>query len=289
MSRQNNSEVLAVVIHAFYVDIFTKIIHSLKGLSVPIKIYVTTTNDHEGDINQLLVSSGFDFYLLTVANRGRDVLPFLMVMREVIRRGHVVVLKLHTKKTSHRNDGDIWLDDILGKLLAKDKVGSFFDLLKGDENIGMIAPAGHIVPMSTYSGSNKKNILRISEKLGFSRSDVMGEVFVAGTMFYASVTALMPMIDLAFSDEDFEIENNQVDGTLAHAIERCFSMSCLSANLRLISSDCLKNDDSQVIEDSYIFADPAGYIEHAPVDGIVSRYLSRFKNLVAKIKNRMLY
>lgn len=288
MSRQNNSEVLAVVIHAFYVDIFTRIIHSLKDLNVPIKIYVTTTSEHESEINQLLVSAGFNFFLLPVANRGRDVLPFLTIMREVVRSGHVVVLKLHTKKTSHRNDGNIWLHDILGKLVAKDKVGGFFNLLKDENNIGMIAPAGHIVRMSTYCGSNKKNILRISERLGFSWPDVMSEVFVAGTMFYANVSALEPMIELAFSDEDFEIEDNQVDGTLAHAIERCFSISCLSANLQLISSDSLNHDDSQVIEDNYIFAGTAGYSEYPPANGIVSRYLSMLKNLGAKFKSRML-
>ena len=71
MSRQNNSEVLAGVIHAFYVDIFTRIIHSLKDISVPIKIYVTTTSEHKSEINQILVSSAVDFFLLPVDNRGR--------------------------------------------------------------------------------------------------------------------------------------------------------------------------------------------------------------------------
>lgn len=288
MKHQTNPDVLAVVIHAFYVDVFSDIIQSLKGLSVPIKIYVTTISEHESEINQILISSGFDFYLLSVANRGRDVLPFLRIMPKVIQNDHVVVLKLHTKKTEHRIDGAVWMDDILSKLVAKNKVDRYFDLIKNNNNIGIIAPAGHIVSMSAYCGSNKKNVLRISKRLGFCKSDVMREMFVAGTMFYAHVSALKPMIELALTDDDFEVENNQVDGTLAHAIERCFSISSLSANLKLISSDSVNVGASQVVHDDYAYADATSYSKYASVASIVSFYLLKVKKLVIKIKNMML-
>lgn len=288
MKRQTNSDVLAVVIHAFYIDVFVKIIHSLKDLSVPIKVYATTTGEHENEVKQILISSSFDFYSLPVVNRGRDVLPFLTVMPEVIQNGHEIVLKLHTKKTKHRDDGDVWMDDILSKLVTRSKVERYFNLIKSDEKIGMIAPAGHIVAMSAYCGSNKKNILSISKRLGFCESDVMDEVFIAGTMFYAHVSALEPMIDLGFTDEDFEIENNQVDGTLAHAIERCFSISCLSANLKLISSDSVVGNDAQDVQRRYAYADPPGCSEHDSITCTVSLLLFKFKKFVVKIKNMIL-
>ena len=46
-------------------------------------------------------------------------------------------------------------------------------------------------------------------------------VFPAGSMFWAKVDAILPLFN-NFSKEDFAIENNQRDGTFAHAVERIF-------------------------------------------------------------------
>ena len=276
MKQQINSDVLAVVIHAYYVDVFAKILQSLAELNTQIMIYVTTTRERESEIKQILLSSGFNFYLLVLPNRGRDVLPFLRVMPKVIQADHAAVLKLHTKKTEHRNDGNVWMDDILGKLVDKSKVGRYLALINNDNNIGMIAPAGHIVGMMKYCGSNKKNILRIAEKLGVSKAGVMKQTFVAGTMFYAHVSALKPLIALAFTDDAFEAEDNQIDGTLAHAIERCFAISCVSSNLKLISSESVNSPYSYTVQENYAFAE----------DGYAS-VVCKFNKLIAKIKNMM--
>ena len=50
-------------------------------------------------------------------------------------------------------------------------------------------------------------------------SMLLGEI-LAGTMFFAQVRALQPLLGLALDDDDFEVESRQVDGTLAHALER---------------------------------------------------------------------
>jgi lipopolysaccharide biosynthesis protein len=285
---QANVDVLAIVIHAFYADVFTKILQSLNSLSVPIKIYVTTTFEQEDKIRQILISIGYDFYLLSVVNHGRDVLPFFKIMPEVIRDGHTVLLKLHTKKTEHRKDGDIWMEDVLSKLAASDKVERYFHLLNSDEGIGMIAPAGHIISIPAYFGSNKERVLRISKRLGFSETDLMDTVFVAGTMFYAHIAALQPILKLAFTDKDFELENKQVDGTLAHAIERCFSISCLSANLKLISTDSVNVDASPGAQGNYAYAEATNHSKHASLVEKASFYLFKLKKLVIKFKNIML-
>jgi lipopolysaccharide biosynthesis protein len=60
--------------------------------------------------------------------------------------------------------------------------------------------------------------------------------FVAGTMFFARLDALQPLMSLDLTALDFEEEEGQVDGTMAHAIERALGASCLQAGLLLIDT-----------------------------------------------------
>lgn len=288
IESQTNVDVLAVVIHAFYVDVFDKILKSLKGLSVPIKVYVTTTCELEDEVKKSLVSSGLNFSLLVVVNHGRDVLPFFMIMPKVLQAEHDVILKLHTKKTSHRSDGDAWMDDILNKLILKNNVSECLGFIQNNKDVGMISPAGHVLSISKYLGSNEGGIVSVANNLGVSKEKVMDEVFSAGTMFYARVTAMLPIINLGFTSENFEKEEGQVDGTLAHAIERCFSISCFSAQFRLVSTDTVFGNVSQSVQDEYTYADARSYGEDASIIVKVFHYALRPKKLLIKIKNMIL-
>ncbi len=55
-------------------------------------------------------------------------------------------------------------------------------------------------------------------------------------MFFARVDALKPLLSLGLTDDDFDIEAGQVDGTIAHAIERCFSVSMCSVKNHLVNT-----------------------------------------------------
>ena len=226
---------LAVVIHAFYLDVFEEILSRINMMGMNLKLFVTTTIGQEKAVEQMLNKAGFKYELLPVKNHGRDVLPFLKIMPSIIAQGFELILKLHTKKSIHRDDGKIWRSEVLDCLTSPANTAKALKYLCENANVGMIGPEGHIVSMNTYWGSNKDFVLALADRIGIEEDVVLNTPFVAGTMFYAKVAALWPLLEISISEEDFENEASQVDGTLAHAFERCFSLSLLPMDFLLAS------------------------------------------------------
>ena len=220
---------IAVVIHAFYEEIFDEILGYLDKISaMPLKLYVTASAALHGSAEKKLSGQLHPYKLLAVNNRGRDILPFLKIMPAVLQGEHPYVIKIHTKKSPHRTDGDIWRRDVFDKLLTMSELKKLLAYFDRNPQIGILGPTGHIVPMRCYYGSNAPNVERLSARMGMEKEQLRYINFIAGSMFIARLEALEPLLNLAVGDEEFETETGQIDGTLAHAIERLFPISALA-------------------------------------------------------------
>jgi lipopolysaccharide biosynthesis protein len=140
------------------------------------------------------------------------------------------VLKLHSKKSPHRKDGESWRDKIVESLLPENK-SLIRDVCKILENkdTAIVGPQGEYVSFLVNFTSTSHHVKKLSKKIIdielaenlVSVSDEYG--FFAGTMFWSRIDALMPVINNV-SPSDFEPELGQVDSTLAHALERLFNV-----------------------------------------------------------------
>jgi lipopolysaccharide biosynthesis protein len=246
--------VLAIVVHAFYEDVFEEILAYIGRLtSTTIHLYVTCPLEKAETVRDRLVASGQRYSLLPLPNRGRDVLPFLKIMPRVIEGGHRVLIKVHTKKSVHRQDGDIWRSELFDSLLTHSAICDALEHFGKVVTTGILGPKGHVVPMSYYWGSNAARVEHLSARLGIDRSTLKDLNFVAGTMFFARTQALLPLMNLAICEDDFEEELHQVDGTMAHAIERIISVGAKAVSLdtRTISEERQTHTD-------YPFAEKTG-------------------------------
>jgi lipopolysaccharide biosynthesis protein len=131
----------------------------------------------------------------------------------------------------------VWLKDILGKLVSPGRAKEIIQTFNDNARVGIVGPQRHIVPMTTYWGSNQKRVLELAARLGVDSEKVMAAPFVAGTMFYGRISGLEPLLNLAISVQDFEPESGQIDGTMAHAIERILTITVISANQKVVSTD----------------------------------------------------
>ncbi len=229
---------LAVAVHVYYPDIFWEILQLLE-VHTPgqFKLYITTTEELTESIRQMLADSHFDYFLLPVQNRGRDVLPFLKVLPFIFRDGYELLLKIHTKGSNHLNKKELWKDDLFGKLIGKAALQNNLEVLARNPEIGMLVPVGHILPMWIYYGANAGRVHTLCDAMGLGKKQLESLHFAGGTMFFARKEALQPVLKLGLTEQDFEPEGSQLDGTLAHAMERVFGAAVLASGLHLADTD----------------------------------------------------
>lgn len=221
------------VVHAWHVDVFDELLARLRASGVDWRLVVTTAPERADAVRACLDRSGVAAELAVFENRGRDILPFLHVADRLLDEGVEVVLKLHTKRSAHREDGDTWRDDLLDKLLSPARAATLAAAFGADPGLGLLAPEGHLQPLHYFWGANEDNVRRLATRIGVPAPDPDRDRFIAGSMFWARLPALRPLLDAHLDPQLFEPERGQVDGTCAHAIERLFALSAQAAGFRV--------------------------------------------------------
>lgn len=227
---------VAIVIHAFYMAAFDEILDLTLALPAQYKLFVTTVPDHEALVRSRLDASERDYSLGVFENRGRDILPFLRMFPAVRAEGFDVVIKAHTKKSPHLKDGDSWRRMLVAALLQPQALQHLTSAFQVDPSLGIVCPEGHFLSLARYMGGNEARVLTIAQRLGLGRPQLLDAGYCAGTMFMARTDVIAPLADLGFTVKDFEAEADQVDGTMAHAFERCLGLGSVALGRRIASS-----------------------------------------------------
>lgn len=222
-------------IHAYYPEMLPDILERVNSLNIPSRVLITAIAEHLPAIKSTVGSSGLDIDVQVVENRGRDILPFLMTARKAAR--DELIVKIHTKKSPHRGDGENWRKDILDKLLAPATAEQVFESFRKMEGLGMVVPKGHALSTTKYMGQNAERFHSLFERMPKSRLMRWSGLFSGGSMFFVRPAALSPLLSLGLASADFEPEAQQLDGTMAHVLERLFGASVNAAGYFIATTD----------------------------------------------------
>lgn len=238
-----------VVVHAWDAEAFDEILVALGAWDLPFRLVVTTVQERVTEIQRTLESHDIDAELLTGPNHGRDILPFLRVADRLLEEGEDVVLKLHTKQSIHRQNGSEWRRDLLARLLAPRRASRLHAAFVADPDLGLVAPEGHVQPLSHYWGANKRRVHYLVSRTGLPplRAD---SNFVAGSMFWVRLEALRQLLDAHLDEWEFEPESGQIDGTCSHAVERLFASFILAGGYRVATAAAICRDSAQAVDDA---------------------------------------
>jgi O-antigen biosynthesis protein len=220
-------ERVAAIVHAFYVELMPQILSYLVNVPCPVDIYVTTDNSEKCKQLEELARTWRKgtFEIIITPNRGRDIAPFLAVLPRICHN-YDILIHLHTKKSPHGGDPlEHWREYLLQNLLGSEKiVSSILGVLR-------LTRTGLVFPQHLFAlrgilnwGYDFEAGSTLMRRIGVKIDKDMILEFPSGSMFWAKTAALKGLVELDLEPKDFEPEAGQVDGTLAHAIERILLM-----------------------------------------------------------------
>lgn len=226
---------IAVVVHAYYPELFAPIAAALTNIPWPFDLYVSVTNEtaqrQVSDIAASLKRAAHVEVRVT-PNRGRDIAPMLVTYAQAIR-AHRYVLHVHTKKSLYSGrERTEWRDYLLDGLLGSERrIRQIFGHFDSRPTLGIVYPDSFDgVPYWAHTWLQNRGIaLSLGARLGI---DVTHRHYIdapMGSMFWARSEALQPLLDLHLDYGDFPEERGQTDGTLQHTIERFFVLGALRA------------------------------------------------------------
>jgi lipopolysaccharide biosynthesis protein len=213
------------VIHVWYPELLDELVAALRTSGIDWRIVITTSREREQAVRERMAQLGLDAEIDVFENRGRDILPFLHVANRLLDEGVTTVLKLHGKRSTHRQDGETWRRELLDKLLAPERACRIAAAFRDDATLGLVHAEGHLQPLDYYWGANQANVDYLTRRLGIAAPQVEHDSFIAGSMFWLRPAALRLLLDAHLEVTEFEAEAGQLDGTLAHAVERVFSLA----------------------------------------------------------------
>lgn len=235
---------LAVMVHAFYPDVFELILERLKLLPAGFSLYVSTPSEEKRQaVLAALAASGLSVRadVRVTQNRGRNFGPMLAEFAEALAQ-HDIMLHLHTKKSLHNASGEqtAWREDIYDSLLGPDTAAGVLSLFAGRPETGLVYPSTfkHMAYWANHWLQNVGHAGPLFARLGIGEYSTDGYIdYPVGGMFWARIEAIRPLLTAGFTYDDFPPEAGQTDGTLAHAIERSFVYLARSRGFNFVESD----------------------------------------------------
>lgn len=229
--RKQNFKIL-VQAHVFYPDVLPEMLNELKKIPYKFDLFITTnTKEKKEEIAKILKDEKIKKYQIdTYPNHGRDILPMILQTKKVYQN-YDYFLHLHTKKSTTTNFGNDWRRYVYKNILGNAKnILAIFNEFLDNPKLGIIYSIPY--PRIFYSlndstgaiENNRENMEKLFQKLGIDLSEINYFLtFPTSSMFWAKMDAIKEIFT-SITKEDFEEEDGQLDGTMAHAIERCFSV-----------------------------------------------------------------
>jgi len=223
-----NVSIVAIQAHLYYEDLIEEIINKTNNIPFFFDLYVSTDSLYKK--NKIIDyiknnSKSKNIEILVLENKGRDIIPFLIQMKNKFKK-YKYICHIHTKKSLFIDIGENWRNYLYNNLLGNENIIS--DIISEFENndkLGFSFPENYYKAFLLFgeklSNKNKVFMKYILNKIFAKFKMKIGEKieFPIGNMFWARVNSIYQIFNEDFNKK-IPKELGQKDGTIMHGIER---------------------------------------------------------------------
>lgn len=230
----SDARVLAVA-HVYYPEVWPDIEERLSRIPEPYDLVVSLVDGQADSLAHGIRERLPHAMIHHVENRGRDHGSLVELANAGLFDGYDAILKVHTKRSRHRRDGDAWRVALLDGLLpSPEGIRSILELLRRDPSVGLVVPRGSLHGAETW-GANQVLVEALAARIPMA-FDPHALRYPAGSMYWARPQVLCRLADLRLGPEHFEPEAGHVDASTAHALERFVGVAARASGLDLVST-----------------------------------------------------
>lgn len=221
-----------VIINLYYDDMLEQSCNYINQIPDEIKVLCISSKQavlehaanmlHHPDVEYILKE-----------NRGRDVSALLVTSREIVKK-YKYFCWLHDKKCKFEDEQDEvqrWTKGLWdNSILSADYVKGVIHIFEENKKLGLLLPPE---PCGDYSyawygdaWTNEKNYMncrKLTEQYCLNVEIDREIPPLLGTTMWARMDSLKKLLETEWKYEDFPDEPMPIDGTLSHALERCYS------------------------------------------------------------------
>jgi lipopolysaccharide biosynthesis protein len=224
-----NECIIAVQAHIYYEEFINDIINKTNNIPVKFDLYISTDSENKRYIieEKIRKKSMAKYYQIKVYEKeGTDTVPFLLQSQQIIKR-YKYICHLHTKKNNleiFENFYQELLEYLFNNLLGSNLIISEIlnDFEKNDK-LGFIFPETFHKVLLQYqvilTKKDKYYMNYLFKKLNTTIMVGKHIEFPIGNMFWAKIQSIYQIFTYNLTN-DIPKENNQIDRTIMHNIER---------------------------------------------------------------------
>ena len=224
----------ALHVHAYFLDGLPDILDRLALNRTQPDLFVTGPSGQRAAAEELLARYPGRWTYRAVANVGRDVVPFLELLPDLLAGGYDLIGHVHIKQsiTLSRAFARLWSDYMLSGVLGQVSDGKpVVDAVVQDAAARGHEPVIYFPHMTTWTNWNRNRADADQLADQFDLGPLPDQfVYSAGTMFWATPAYLTRFAAIRLDWATLLPEPVGGDGTLLHAIERLFgAVACAGA------------------------------------------------------------